>query len=290
MNKSANTVPNRFMLIPLLLTLGVSLSMGAEEGSFDRSLGVSGPVDLDVMTDSGGITVTAGRSGSLHVHAVLKPQQSWFGSGDVDRRIHELERNPPITQNGNHVRIGYAEHNLLRNISMHLEIETPADTEVRAHADSGGIHIRGVRGHVDCKTDSGGIEVNDAGSDVRAEADSGGLQIRDVKGSLYARVDSGGIDATDINGSVDAEADSGHIEIRQTSAAPIHAKADSGGVNITLAHGHGYDISAEADSGGVSVPESTARTVSSRHHVEGKINGGGPLVNVRVDSGGISID
>ena len=62
------------------------------DGSFDRSLSVSGPVDLDVRTDSGGLTVRAGSSGSVRIHAVLKAQHGWFDAGDVEARIRELER------------------------------------------------------------------------------------------------------------------------------------------------------------------------------------------------------
>jgi hypothetical protein len=276
----------------LSFAFGAGLSLAAQaEGSFDRSLSVSGPVELELETDSGGITVTTGRSGTVHVHAVLKGQHGWFDSSDVETRIRELERNPPIQQIGNHIRVGHTSNrNLLRNISMRLEIETPADTEVRARADSGGIRIRGVRGRVDSKTDSGGIEIEEVSSDLRAEADSGGIHIRDVKGAVFARVDSGGIDATDVSGSLDVEADSGHIRLRQTNPAPIRAKADSGGIRVTLAPGAGYDISASANSGGISVPEMTVRSAFSRRHIEGKIGGGGPLVSLHVDSGGITID
>jgi hypothetical protein len=50
------------------LTLAAGLvAQAAEEGSFEKSLTVSGPVELDVKTDSGGITVTQGASGSLRL-------------------------------------------------------------------------------------------------------------------------------------------------------------------------------------------------------------------------------
>jgi hypothetical protein len=93
-------------VISFLLTAG--LVAGAEaQGSFDKSLTVSGPVDLDVKTDSGGIAVTSGSSGTVRVRAILKGQHGWFDSGDVEARIRELERNPPIEQTGNRIRIGY---------------------------------------------------------------------------------------------------------------------------------------------------------------------------------------
>ena len=280
-----------------LLTVALAACTAAvcsaqREGSFDRSLTVSGAVDLDVVTDSGGITVTPGGSGAVHIHAILKGQHTFFDSGDVERRIRELERNPPVEQNGNRIRIGYVhDRDLLKGVSMRLEIQTPRESKVRARADSGGIRVEGIQGPADCHTDSGGIDVRDIGSEVRAAADSGGIHIENVKGATYARVDSGGIEANGISGSIDAETDSGGIHLAQSSAAPIRAKADSGGVSIRLASNAGYDINVEAESGHISVPEVTVNGGEvSKHHVEGKVRGGGPMVNVRVDSGNVSVD
>ncbi len=275
----------------LLFVLAAQFAAAAEEGSFDKSLSVSGPVDLDVKTDSGGITVRQGSSGSVSIHAILRADHGWFGSGDVEARIRELERHPPVEQNGNQVRVGYVKDSgLLRNISMRLEIDTPAGTQLRAHADSGGIRVDGIQGPVDCKTDSGGIEINDISATVHAAADSGGIRVRNIKGSLFAHVDSGGIEANGIAGSIDAQTDSGSVRLVQTTAAPVNAKADSGGVTVTLARGSGYDISADTESGRISTPEMTVRGGFSSHHVEGKVAGGGPLVKIQVESGSVRID
>jgi putative adhesin len=278
----------------LLLSMTAALCAAAETGSFDKSLTVSGPVDLDVVTDSGGITVRQGASGSVTVHAVLKADNGWFssfGGGDVASRIHELEQHPPVEQSGNKVRVGYvADKNLLRGISMRLEIETPRETQLHARADSGGIRVDGLRGPVDCKTDSGGIEIHDVSAAVHAAADSGGIHVRNVQGSLFARVDSGGIEATGIAGSIDAQTDSGSVTLAQTTAATIRAKADSGGVRVTLARGAGYDLSADTESGHISIPELSTQNSRSAHHVEGKVGGGGPLVRIQVESGSVSVD
>ncbi|MBV9762418.1 MAG: DUF4097 family beta strand repeat protein [Acidobacteriaceae bacterium] len=274
-----------------LTVAGAALCAAQSQGSFDRTLSVSGPVDLDVMTDSGGITVTSGSSSAVHIHAILKADHNWFSSSDVEQHIREIERNPPIEQNGNHIRIGYVHsRDLLKNISMRLEIETPRDTRLRARADSGGIRVTGIHGPAETHTDSGGIDVRDIDSDVRAEADSGGIRIEGVKGAAFVRVDSGGIEAQDIAGSIDAETDSGGIHLSQTHAAPIRAKADSGGVSVRLASNAGYDVNVESDSGRISVPEMSVNGELSKHRVEGKVRGGGPTVNIRVESGNVSIE
>jgi DUF4097 and DUF4098 domain-containing protein YvlB len=234
---------------------------------------------------------SSGSSGSVRIHAILKAQNDWFGSGDVKKRIEELERNPPVEQTGSRVRIGYVQdRDLLRGISMHLEIQTPLDTQLRARADSGGIRVEGIKGPVDCKTDSGGIRIHDVKANVHAEADSGGIHLDNIAGAVVARVDSGGIEATDVAGEIDAQDDSGSIRLSQTTAAPIRAKSDSGGITVRLAPHADYDLSVESGSGHISVPEMTVRSGFSSHHLEGKVGKGGPLVKISVDSGSATVE
>ena len=89
------------------LLAGACLALGSDSGTFDRTLPVSGPVDLDVRSDPGGVAITTGSSTSVRVHAVIKPL---FGRLDLDlaeTNIRALEKNPPIEQVGNRIRIGY---------------------------------------------------------------------------------------------------------------------------------------------------------------------------------------
>lgn len=281
----------RFIFGFVFVGLAGGLVSGADrDGSFDRSLSVSGAIELDVKTNAGGITVSPGSAGSVQVHAILKAQHGWFEMGDVEGRIRELESHPPIEQSGNRVKIGYVRSGLLQGISMSLEIQTPPETQLRARADSGGIRVEGIHGPVDCKTDSGGVRITNVKSDIRAAADSGGIHINNIAGAVFVRVDSGGVEATEVEGSIDAETDSGSIKLGQTRPASIRAKADSGGVTVKLARDVGYNINAESDSGRISVPEMTVSNGVSKHHVEGKVRNGGPLVEVHVDSGSVTIE
>jgi hypothetical protein len=223
------------------------------EGSFEQTFTVNGAVDLDLNTDSGGIIVVPGPPGTVRVRGILKANRFRFRQDDVERRIRDLEAHPPIAQNGNSVRVGVRDPQVLRDISMRLEVQAPQDSRLRARADSGGIHIRRVSGPV------------------------------------YAQADSGGIDALEVGGAVEAVVDSGGIRISQTKAASIKAHSDSGGADITLASTSGYELQAHSDSGGIMAPELTTTGSISRRHVTGKLRGGGPLVDVRTDSGRISI-
>ena len=260
------------------------------EGTFERTINLTGPANLDLTTDSGGISVTPGAAGSVRIRGILTAQRRLLRSPDVESRIHRIESNPPIEQSGNSIRVGYVnERRLLKDISMRLEIVVPPESQVRARADSGGIRVEGIRGPIDCKADSGGIDVRHIASEVRAVADSGGVHVRDVKGPVYARTDSGGIEALEIAGSIDAQTDSGGIRLSQTMAAPIRARADSGGATLTLASTAGYDLRVRTDSGRITMREMTVRGNLSNRQAEGKVRAGGPLVDVQVSSGNIEI-
>lgn len=278
------------IVVAILLLAAVSAAARDSEQVFERTLKVSGPVDLEAMTDAGGIFVKPGPAGSVRIRGVLKASNGrWLNLGDVESRIQSLVQNPPIEQSGNTVRVGHVSGDMLRGIQMRLEILTPPDTKLRARADSGGINVEGINGMVDCATDSGGINASDLGSEIHASADSGGIRIRNVKGRVYARADSGGIEVTEVGGPVDAQADSGGIRIEQTQAAPIRARADSGGATVRLASTGGYDIRADSGSGHLTVPEMVVNGTISKHRAQGKVRGGGALVDIQVDSGNVHI-
>jgi hypothetical protein len=281
-------VNNMRLFALLAIAVGLCHAQRAD-GTFERTLNVTGFVDLDLATDAGGIHVVPGPPGTVRIRGILKADNNWFTRGDVESRIRELEMHPPIEQNGNTIRVAVRSRSLLKGISMRLEVEAPRDSRLRARADSGGIDVRGIKGPVECHTDSGGIHAGEIDSEVRATADSGGIHIRRVNGPVYARADSGGIEAIEIAGSVDAQADSGGLRVSQTTPALIKARTDSGGAEITLARAGGYDIRAHAGSGRITANDVTVSGAISRHDVNGKLRGGGPLVDVQADSGHIDI-
>ena len=273
----------------LIAFTGTGCLAQSVEGKFERTLQVSGPLNLELNTDSGGIVVRPGPPGAVLIRGILKAEWRLFTDRGVEARIRQLEANPPIEQSGNTIRVAARDKSLLRGISMRLEVDAPQETQLRAHADSGGIEVQGIRGPLDCQTDSGGVRASDIGADVRAATDSGGIHLRNVNGEVRAHADSGGIEALDVAGRVEAETDSGGIRISQTKAAPIRAKTDSGGADVTLAATGGYTIAAHSDSGRVTASNVTVTGTPSRKEVNGTLRGGGPLVDIRVDSGNVTI-
>src|SRR5262245_48545616 len=77
------------------------------EGSFDRGLNVSGPVDLEVGTGSGRIEVRQGPQGRVDIHGVIRAgtDRWWRSDRDAEDIVRQLESNPPIEQSGNSIHI-----------------------------------------------------------------------------------------------------------------------------------------------------------------------------------------
>lgn len=236
-----------------LLLVASSAAYAAVEGSFDRTLKVSGRVDLDIQTGSGNITVHQGDSSSVVVHGRVKVGESWFSGGGLsaDEKLKRVEQNPPIEQNGNSIRIGHITDEALRNnVSISYDVTVPKDTSLQAGTGSGDQHVSDISGPVRARTGSGNVTISNIGADVRANAGSGDLTISSVQGRAYTETGSGNIRATGIAGGFDARAGSGDITFEQTASGSVRATTGSGNIHLRNVSG---GLEAGAGSGDVQV-------------------------------------
>jgi hypothetical protein len=256
----------------------------ASEATFDRTLTVSGRVELSVATGSGNIHLTRGSGNQVHIFGKVK--SGWGGSED---KVREIAAHPPIEQTGNIVRIG-GHHENLHNISIDYEIEAPADAYLDAssgsgnviddgigvnaklNTGSGNIHATGLEGGFSVGTGSGDIYAEQTGQgDVKAETGSGNVELRNLHGGLHATTGSG--------------------EIKASGAPAADWKLETGSGNVEIwPGGAGFMLDASTGSGNIhSSIEPTGHSEEERHHVSGKINGGGPTVRIETGSGDIRV-
>src|SRR5207245_9257926 len=104
-----------------------SLASASKQGRVEKSLNVTGAADLQVFTRSGDVTIRSGSAGTIGIIGHIHVGNRWFG-GDKKAEGEDIERNPPIHQSGNNIRIDYVNH---QNISNYYEITALADTKVR---------------------------------------------------------------------------------------------------------------------------------------------------------------
>ncbi len=264
---------------------------GAEQqGSFDRALTVTGAVDLDVQTSSGRIEVRPGDTSSVRIHGVIRAHDDAFQ--DAGNRVHEIETNPPIQQTGNSIRITPpADDWARRHLSISYELTVPAQTRVRARTGSGSESAEGIHGPVELETGSGSVTVARVDDEVRIHTGSGRIELDSLKGKVDAHTGSGSIQGSGITGPISANTGSGSVRLEQTAVAALEAHTGSGGVNVRLPADAAFDLYAHTGSGHVYVdhPITIQGTLGGRE-VQGKVKGGGPLVDVRTGSGSVRIE
>jgi DUF4097 and DUF4098 domain-containing protein YvlB len=226
-------------------------AFGAAEGSFEKTLKVSGAVNLDVETGSGSIEIRTGSANEVYVSARIRANNNWFNrsSASAEEKIRRIEANPPIQQSGNSIRLGHVlEPELRRNISISFKVTVPADTRVYSKSGSGSLTIDGIQGLLDAETGSGEIHVSNIGNTVRASTGSGGIEADRIGGNLRAKTGSGSIHASGIAGGLEADTGSGSIRAEQTAPGSVKAQTGSGDIELRGVRG---SLEAQTGSGGI---------------------------------------
>jgi len=279
------------------------------DGSFERTYSVTGPVDLEVQNHSGDISVRGGPPGSVTVRGKIHAGERWL-RGDHRADVDSIEKDPPIRQSGNSIRIDYLS---IRDISVDYEITAPPDTSLRLNDGSGNQELEGLRGTIDLETGSGDVRLRDIVSSrvslhdgsgdivaqvagpLTAEAGSGRVRLEEKgEGDVRIRTGSGDVAVRGAKGALWVESGSGDTEISGTNTGTWEVRAGAGNVDLTLPADAAFDLDATTGSGSIVTDRAISMTVQgdlrkSQHTIRGKVAGGGPLLKVHTGSGDIRI-
>ncbi|MGA9389047.1 MAG: DUF4097 family beta strand repeat-containing protein [Candidatus Sulfotelmatobacter sp.] len=307
------SIPTRFSFssIALVVLLASTMAVASTpQGTFDKTFQVSGPVDLEVETHSGDITVHSGPSGSVSIHGRIFVGDHWlFGNRHTD--VSDIEQHPPVRQDGNNIRIDYVN---AHDISVDYEITVPPETTVRTHSGSGDQTIEGTRGNVDLQSGSGDVKLSRITGEIRLKTGSGNVRAREIAGTvrggtgsgdieveetgvgdLDLHTGSGNIKARGVQGSLHAETGSGNITGEGTQTGAWDIRTGSGNVRVHLPRDAAFDANLSTSAGNLDVGPAITMTVQghvqeSRKQIVGQVRGGGPLLTVHTGSGDIHIE
>jgi hypothetical protein len=261
------------------LALAALPVLGAE-ATFERTLQVSGHVELSAVTGSGNIHITRGADNQIHVWGKVK--SGWGGS---EAKVKEIAANPPIEQTGSIVRVG-ARHMDLHNISIDYEIQAPENAFLDASSGSGNVTVEGVGENTKLSTGSGDIHATGLHGGFSAETGSGNIYAEQAgEGFVKAETGSGNLELRNLRGGLHAETGSGNIKAGGAPTGDWTLEAGSGNINLWIGNAP-VTLDAATGSGRIHTDQDMmAHGSSEHHHVTGKINGGGPTVRVETGSG-----
>jgi Putative adhesin len=255
----------------LALSIGIAvfaLSSNAKAEEWTKSWSVGGKPDVRLDTQDASITVEPGPD--HEITAYVKTRGYSIGNGGVrivdhqDGNRVELEIREPATH------FSFGVH------SVELRVRVPRDLLADIHTGDGSIKLSGLRGSLRLNTGDGSIQGDDLDGAVDAHSGDGSVGIRGRFDNLQVRTS---------DGSVDVRAEPGS---RMSSDWRI--ESGDGSVRLGVPQDLAADVSLRTGDGSIHLDlPLTVNSLRSEHEIRGKLNGGGPTLDVHTGDGSISV-
>jgi len=165
-----------------------------------------------------------------------------------------------------------------------------------AHTGGGNIRAENCSDQMTVQTSGGTILVtNFSGSNVTADSLGGDIEANNCEGKLQAKTSGGDIIIRNFTGDgVYGDTSGGRIlfDLAKSPILPCSLRTGGGNITARLANDVAMNVSATSDGGNVNsaIPiDATVKGRTKEGQIEGKINGGGPMLTLKTVGGDIEI-
>lgn len=254
----------------LLITVVALLSLGAWADDWSKDYNVGAKPELRLDAKDGNVEVTAWDRSQIHAHVIA----DGYRIGEGGLRIDE-------SQTGNSVSINiHVPHKFCIGwcrYSLKVELQVPKQANLNLKTSDGNITGSGVGGDLYLNTGDGNITLNSLEGNLEATTGDGNVRVDGRFDRLQIHTGDGNVEA----------------EARGGSKLNDSWSVRTGDGNVTLRVPQ--DLSADLDlrTGDGRITLDFPVTVSgsmSRSRISGKLNQGGPLLEVHTGDGSIHLD
>jgi hypothetical protein len=164
----------------------------------------------------------------------------------------------------------------------------------RLKSSNGQIHVQAFRGNLDAQTSNDPIELLDVEGDVKAHSSNGHIRVDGLRGSLDAGTSNSSIHARleRTSGPLRLESSNGSIDVALPPDANVAVRANTSNNSVTL-HAPGTvnaRLAARTSNGSITSDfELRMQGEFDRHHMDGVIGTGGPLIDLSTSNGNIRL-
>lgn len=258
----------RRIVLAVLLVLPLFAAHGFAD-EWNRTYQVGDKPSLRVDTNDAAVEVSRGQSHSISVRIVAEAIN--IGTGGVSI----IDR-----QNGDsldlqvHMPRQYGIHISWRKVRV--EVQVPQETALDLHSSDGHIRVDGTSGPA--KLDSG----------------DGHIEVRGFNGSMHAHTSDGHMTIEGVFTDVELRTGDGHIDFTARPGSKVNSpwliRTSDGGVEARLPQDLAADLNAHTGDGHITLdfPVTVSGSIE-RSRVRGKLNGGGPELEIATGDGSIRI-
>ena len=201
------------------------------------------------------------------------------------------------------------------NMGAKFAIRAPRRVELdRISSSNGSLDVEGIEGNARLTTSNGKIRIAVFEGNVEAKTSNGSVTLTDSQGSAVIKTSNGNIKADGVRGHFEAKTSNGGIRARilgDGDGRPIEVHTSNGSIDLTLTEQPSADVIATSSNSSVTVhaPASLAARITAdtshasiqtdfevtvqgtqkKTHLDGTINGGGPLIKLDSSNGGIRL-
>ena len=256
-------------------------------GGSVNAVGIAGRVDIG----SGG--------GNLRLDDIGGVLSAETGGGTID--VGKVGGNVSLHTGGGNIKIASANGEIKAESGGGSVVVLSGLRGAVLQTGAGSIHVDKCSGHVKATTGGGSVELGDIGGPAEIETGAGSIRLASANGRVQAETGGGSIQLDGAT-SVQAETSAGGIVVKLLSSAGVRSdstlETSAGDITVYLANDLPISIRAEIeiDNGHTIRSDFSDIHVSSEGSswgpktvtAEGQLNGGGPVLKVRTNSGNVN--
>jgi DUF4097 and DUF4098 domain-containing protein YvlB len=159
---------------------------------------------------------------------------------------------------------------------VRIEVQVPSETALDLHSGDGHIAVDGISGQ------------------ARIDTGDGHIQVRNFTGGLHAHTGDGHMTIDGVLTDVDLRTGDGHIDLTVRPGSKMNngwlIHTSDGGVEARLPQDFAAELYAHTGDGHIQLDMPvTVNGSIERSRIRGKLNGGGPLLEITTGDGSIRI-
>jgi len=251
-----------------LVLIALALASTAWADQWKRDYSVSGKPDVRLSTGDGSVEFMVWDRKQVSVSVYTEGWQ--IGSDGIKIEEHQTGDRVEVT-----LHIPHGSWCLFCSRSIHVDVSLPRDANIDVHTGDGSIRGSRVRGNLLLNTGDGSIHLEDIDGTVSAHSGDGGINVDGRFDAL--KVDTG-------DGSIHAGVDRGS---KMTGAWYLHS--GDGSIDVRLPEDLSANLDVHTGDGSIRSDLSLNDSDQRHHSLRAKLNGGGPLLELRSGDGSIHL-
>jgi hypothetical protein len=148
----------------------------------------------------------------------------------------------------------------------------------------GSITAVNCQGMIKLETSGGSLSLTDLYGNINAQTSGGSVKGSNIEGELVTGTSGGSVNLTGISGSIDASTSAGGIHVQMNKIGKyVKLDGNSGHVDLIMPAKQAADLDLRGDNVNLNITNASFNGRKEKEAVVGKLNGGGPLVQVHGD-------